>query len=341
MSATVFDIAKKATVSIATVSRVLNNTQNVSHERKQRVLAAMEELDFQPNRWARGMAKGQKNQQTGQVAMMLINIPDRIAHTAYTMQYIHGVQQEIAATGRKCLFVTWNDQTDGDTIPQVLLDGEIDGVVFKGYPYTEIGKQWLSRYPRIILNPPAAPPDCDSAMVDYEEGAHDSVAYLASLGHRRIAFVGLPSFRTKLLGYRRAVEELGLDVDEGLIHTRNISLEDTSQELDLNWAIENLWSLSKPPTAILSNDYFCGAIYKALAKRGLKVPDDVSVIGYDNEASHCEALIPKLTSVDIEAVELGRLAAKQLLDRIQKPQERYRKISIRGRIVERGSVRKL
>ncbi len=341
MSATVFDIAKKATVSIATVSRVLNNTQNVSRERKQRVLAAMNELNFQPNRLARKIARDQKNQQTSQIAMMLINRSDRVMHTAYMMQYIHGVQQEIAAMGRKCIFITWNETSDSEAPPHVLLDGEIGGMIVKGLPHTEIGKQWLRRYPRIILTPPAALPDCDCVMVDYEEGTYDCVAHLASLGHRRIAFMDMQRFHAKLLGYRRAIEELGLDVDEGLIQTRASSLDDALMESDLNLAIENLWLLPKPPTAILSNDYFCGAIYKALAKRGLKVPDDVSVIGYDNDTSLCDTLTPKLTSVDIEAVELGKLAVKQLLDRIQNPQERYRKTCVRGKIVERESVRKI
>ncbi|MCD4824560.1 MAG: LacI family transcriptional regulator [Phycisphaerae bacterium] len=341
MAATVVDIAKKAAVSVGTVSRVLNHQPNIDVALKQRVLGAMEQLDYRPRRLARGTKDGSSKKQTGQIAMMLINLPDHVAHTAYMMQYIHGVQQETAAAGRKCLFVTWNEESDGDAIPPVLLDGEIDGIIVKHFLHSEIVQQWLNRYPRVFLNPAGASPDCDCVMVDYEEGIRDCVAYLASLGHRRIAFVGLPHFHTKLLGYRRAVKELGLDVDEGLIQTRDISLEDTSQELDLNWAIENLWSLSEPPTAILSNDYFCGAIYHALAERGLKVPDDVSIIGYDNETSLCEAIRPKLTSVDIKAVELGKIAAKQLLDRIQNPQESYRKISIRGKIVERESVRKL
>ncbi|MCD4824475.1 MAG: LacI family transcriptional regulator [Phycisphaerae bacterium] len=341
MSITISDIAKKAAVSTSTVSRVLNSKPDVGQDHKQRVLAAMAELDYRPNLLARGLRTNPTERQTGQIAVMLINCPDHIAHTAYMMQYIHGVQQAIDAAGRKCIFVTWNEESGDGTIPQVLLDGEIDGVIIKKRPSSEIGKQWLNRYPKIILNPPSTSPDSDCVMVDYESGTHDCVAYLASLGHRRIAFVDLPSFHTKLLGYRRAVDELGLDADEGLIQTRDIPFEDTSQELDFSWAIENLWSLSEPPTAIISNDYFCSAIYHALAERGLKVPDDVSVIGYDNDTSYCEALRPKLTSVDIEAVELGKLAVKQLLDRIQKPKESYRKISTRGKIVERESVRRL
>ncbi|MCD4825233.1 MAG: LacI family transcriptional regulator [Phycisphaerae bacterium] len=343
MSITVSDIAKKAAVSTGTVSRVLNNKSNVGSDHKQRVLSAMAELDYRPNLYARGMRTNPTKQKTGQIAMVFINRPDYVMHTAYTMQYIHGVQQKIDAAGRKCLFITWNEKPGDDTIPPVLLDGDIDGVVVKGQASTEIGKQWLSRYPRVILNPTptSALPDCDCVRADYEAGIRDCVAYLASLGHRRIAFVHIKTFHcAKLLGYRRAIDEFGLDVDEGLIQTRHI-LPPLQSDSELDWAIDNLWSLSEPPTAILSNDYFCSAIYHALAKRGLKVPDDVSVIGYDNDISCCETLRPKLTSVDIEAVELGKLAVKQLLDRIQNPQESYRKICTRSKIVERESVRKL
>ncbi|MCD4824818.1 MAG: LacI family transcriptional regulator [Phycisphaerae bacterium] len=340
MAVTVVDIAKKATVSVGTVSRVLNNSPSVGSERKQRVLAAMKELDFRPNRWARGMRKDSMREKTGQIAILVINRPNTDLHQAYMMQYIHGVQQEIATAGRKCIFATWNEESDGDAIPLVLLDGEIDGVIAKGFPHTEIGKQWLSRYPKIILNSPSVPSDCDCVMVDYESGIHDCVAYLASLGHHRIAFVDLPGFHTKLLGYRHAVNELGLDVDEGLIQVRDIPvpLKSTS---DLDWAIENLWSLPKPPTAILSHDFFCSAIYKALANRGLKVPDDVSVIGYDNVLACCGTLDPPLTSMDIGAFEVGKAAAKQLLEHIANPQDRSRKIYIQGQLVERDSVRDL
>lgn len=338
LAVTVSDIAKRASVSVGTVSRVLNNRPNIGPERKSRVLTAMEELDYTPNMWARGMGKGLKRIQTGQIALLLINIPDYAMHTAFMMQYIHGVQQEIAAAGRKCTFVTWNDQVDGE-VPQVLLDGEIDGVIFKvqGSLDNEVGKQWLNRYPRVFLNPVSTSPGCDCVMVDYEEGIRDCVAYLSSLGHRRIAFIDMRAFHTKLLGYRCAVEQLGLDLDEDLIHIREV-VSLLQLESDLNRTIENLWSLPKPPTAILSTDSFCGVMYRALAKHGLKVPNDVSLVGYDNDTSYCEALMPKLTSMDIAAVEVGKTAVRQLLDRIKNPRDHNQKIYIQGHLVERESV---
>ncbi|MCD4825613.1 MAG: LacI family transcriptional regulator [Phycisphaerae bacterium] len=340
MAVTVSDIAKRAVVSVGTVSRVLNNQPNIGSERKQKVLTAIEDLNYKSDEWVSRMRKGLTGTRTGQIALVLINLPDQTMHAAYMMQYIHGIQQESAEEGRKCLFVTWNDKPGDDAIPHILLDEEVDGIVFKGILKSETSRRWLSRYPRIALNHSFAPPDCDSVMVDYEGGAYDSVNYLAARGHRRIAFVDLPSFYTKFLGYRHAVNELGLDVDEELIQTRDICFP-LKSESELDRVIENLWSLSEPPTAIISSDYYCGTIYKALASRGLKVPDDVSIIGCDNAVDHCEALIPKLTSVDIGAVELGKLAVTQLFERIQKPQERYRKLSIRGRIVERDSVREI
>ena len=339
MSVTVYDIAKRATVSVSTVSRVLNNNPVVKAERRGRVLAAMEELNYTPNQWARGMGKKSLERKTGQIALLLINIPDQMMHTAYMMQYIHGVQQEIAATGRKCTFVAWNEQTDEGEVPNVLLDGEVDGVVFKiiGGLHNETTRRWLNRYPRVALNHHPMPPDCDCVVVDYETGIYQSVRYLADRGHRRIAYVNLKT-SSKLKGYRDAVKQLGLDVDEDMIQVRSIDIP-LKSESELDWAIDNLWSLSKPPTAILSNDFFCSAIYHALSNRGLKVPDDVSIIGYDNETVLCESLAPKLTSIDIGAVDLGKIAVKRVLERIKKPQERYQKTFIQGQIVERASVK--
>ena len=176
-------------------------------------------------------------------------------------------------------------------------------------------------------------------MVDYEAGICQSVKYLADRGHRRIAMVDLPDTRVtylphKLLGYRDAIRRLGLDADDGLIQTR-----DVSPDSDFGWAIENLWSLSSPPTAILSNDYFCSGIYRALASRGLNVPNEVSVIGYDNATDFCEALTPRLTSVDTGAIEIGKAAIRQLRERIKDPKGRHQKISIQGNLVERESVK--
>ncbi|MCD4823257.1 MAG: substrate-binding domain-containing protein, partial [Phycisphaerae bacterium] len=104
---------------------------------------------------------------------------------------------------------------------------------------------------------------------------------------------------------------------------------------------DNLWSLAKPPTAILSNDYSCGGIYKALIRKGLSIPGDVSVIGCDNALNYCEALAPELTSLDICAADVGKAAVKRLFERMKNPEDTNRKIFIQGRIVERASVRKL
>ncbi|MCD4825593.1 MAG: LacI family transcriptional regulator [Phycisphaerae bacterium] len=341
MAVTISDIAKKASVSVGTVSHVLNNRPSVGSERKQRVLAAIEELDFQPNRWARRMAKGQKNQQTGQIAMVFLNLSEWVKHAFCTLQYIQGAQQEIADSGRECLFLTWNEKPGDDTVPHTLLNGEIDGIIVKGEPQSETSKYWLSRFTRVWLNPGnnISSDDCDCIMVDYQTGIRNTIAYLASRGHRRIAIVSPEDtlfFPSKLTGYKQAVKELGLDVDDELIQVRNIL-----PEYDCGWAVDNLWSLSKPPTAILSNDYSCSGIYKALIARGLNIPQDVSVVGYEGSLEHCEALVPRLTSMNIGSLDIGKAAARQLFERIKNPQEYTRKLYIQGRMVERESVRKL
>lgn len=347
MGVTVSDIANKATVSVGTVSRVLNNEPNVGPKHKQRVLSAMAELNYRPNPWARGIRKKSASQQTGQIALLFFNIPDFMLHAPYVMQYIQGVQQEIDAASQKCLFSMWQE-TD-DVIPQILLDGQVDGVVFKGEPHGPMLRKWLSRYPTVSLNPRIETVDCDCVRVDYAKGLRDIVAYLAERGHRRVAIVGADKsgyVRHKLSGYRQAIKELGLDADEELIQIRDALPEITDPKVppgtpDFSWAIENLWSLPQPPTAIVSSDCFCVGIYKLLTGRGLKVPQDVSVLGYDNEVRFCEALTPPLTSVDLRATNIGRIAVRQLHNRIKNPREPYHKIFIPGQIVERASVRKL
>ncbi len=325
---------------MGTVSHVLNNRPNIGPDRKNRVLAAIEELNYKPNKWARGMGKGLKGMQTGQIALVFINISERIMHASYTMQYINGAQQEITSAGRKCLFLTWNETPGDDTIPHILLDGEIDGIILKGDLQGEAGNRWLSRFARVSLNPNNIPPDdCDCVMVDYQAGARNCVKYLASRGHRRIAIVGpaeTPFFQSKLIGYKQAIKQLGLDADDALIQVRQVP-----PESDFSWAIDNLWSLPKPPTAILSNDYACGGIYRTLAARGMKVPRDVSIVGYDNALDYCEALVPQLTSMDVCATNVGKAAAQQLLERMKDPEDTSRNIYIQGRMVERASVKKL
>ena len=336
MGLTVVDVAKRASVSVATVSRVLNNLPNVSTKRKRRVLSAMEELNYKPNLWARGIRKASLGKQVGQIALVFINLNEHHMHAPYMLQYIHGVQQELSATRRKCLFLTWNEKPDDDAIPHILLDGEIDGIIVKGELRSEASKRWLNRFTRVYLNP-TFPVDCDCIMVDYQAGTREQVEYLSSLGHRRIAIISpIESFRlsSKFIGYKRAIKEFGLDVDEALVQVRSVP-----SESDFTWAIDNLWSLDSPPTAIMSNDYSCGGIYKTLISRGLKIPQDVSVIGYDNSPNYCEALIPELTSMDIKAANIGKAAVQQLLLRIKNPDEGYRKILIQGKMVERESVK--
>ena len=337
MSVTIVDIAKKAGVSISTVSRVLNNKPNVCSDRKQRILAAIDELDYKPNYWARGIRKNATGQKTGRIALLFVNLSERMHTLSFIMQYIQGIHQEIATAGKEFLFNIWHDE-DG-VIPAVLFNGDVDGVIIKGWSNDPAMQRWLSGRPVVRLNPLETDDFGDRVMVDYEAGTSEAVKYLASQGHRRIAYIApqhhLYSQR-KLSGYRRGVSDLGLDVDENLIQIRTGV---GGQECD--WAIDNLWSLSHPPTAIISDDKTCVTIYKALADRGIKIPQDVSVFGYDNDLSRCESLTPTLSTMDLEACDIGRAAVRQLLSRVENPQDSTRTLLIRGRVIERASVRKL
>ncbi|MCD4825036.1 MAG: LacI family transcriptional regulator [Phycisphaerae bacterium] len=338
MNVTIVDIAKKAEVSISTVSRVLNNKPNVCPDRKQRILAAIDELDYKPNYWAQGIRKNVTGQKTGRIALLFVNLSERMRTLSFVMQYIQGIHQEIASAGKEFLFNIWHDEDE--TIPSMLFNRDVDGVIVKGQSHDPALQQWLGRCPAVHLNPLCHPsPYGDSIMVDYEAGTSEAVKYLASQGHRRIAYIApqhhLYSQR-KLSGFRRSVSALGLDVDENLIQIRG-----GVGKLDCGWAIDNLWSLSHPPTVIISDDKTCVSIYKALADRDIKIPQDVSVFGYDNDLARCESLMPMLSTMDLEACDIGRAAVRQILSRVENPQDSNRTLLVQGRIVERASVRKL
>ncbi|MCD4825616.1 MAG: LacI family transcriptional regulator [Phycisphaerae bacterium] len=342
MAVTVRDIARKAAVSVGTVSRVLNNQPNVGSERKQQVLTAVEELNYKPDEWVHRMRKGFAGKRTGQVAMIFLNLPEETKHQPYMLQYIEGVQQGLDAAGKKCIFFNWNTTLDDEEVPHIFLDGEIDGIILKGCtPISKIGRAWLDRFPRVNLAIGAPNAECDIVLPDYQTGIRQSVKYLVARGHRRIAIInegGLSYYQHKLVGYRLAMDTLGLGVDEELVQICRTSVP---QKAELRQIIDQLLSISDPPTAILCKDSYCGDIYQALASRGMKIPDDVSIIGYDNTRPVCESLVPKLTSMDLNAARLGETAVRLLLHRIKNPTDLYDSLYIQGRLAERESVRTL
>jgi LacI family transcriptional regulator len=299
------DVARAAGVSVSTVSRVLNGKSDVAEETEVRIHEVIRQLGYTSSLAARSM-RGQKTNLIGLI------MPD-IAFP-YAIEVMKGVNRAIAESKYDLLVYTTGDVRKHGTAQHEqryvsLLNNSItDGVIIVASAATE----FISAGPIVSVDPSVVNPNYPVVHANNYQGAFDAMKYLLELGHRRIGFIGgrpeLESARRRLQAYRDALEQVGLPVDETLIapgdFTTETALGSTRQIL----------SLDLPPTAIFaSNDQSALGVLQVAAEMGLRVPDDLSVIGFDNIP---DAAYLNLTTIDQFIGEMGYIATQMLLDLI-------------------------
>lgn len=304
---TLEQVARKAGVSPSTVSRILNGTAKVSDAKRQRVEAAISALNYRPNVMAQNLARGR--------SMTVGVITQDIASPFYS-ESLKGIEAELAGSGYAPLFVSghWNeaDEIDGVTL---LVDRRVDGlIVLTGMLPDEILVETAERVPLVVTGRQLAAPRVLSLDIDHEAGAYTATRYLIDLGHRRIAHLsgvqGHPDARARLAGYRRALEQSGITYDERLVVDAQFNEEGGLA------AIEHLISNSIDFSAVFAaNDQSAIGARLALYRRGIAVPAQVSLVGFDDlpGSTYCT---PPLTTVRQPAYEIGRRAVRALLDMI-------------------------
>lgn len=301
-------MAERAEVSVATVSHVINETRPVSDELRLRVLAAMQALDYQPNALARGL----RRRRTSTLGLI---IPD--TNNPYFAEVARGIEQ--AAFERDYSVILCHSDYSPERELQyvdVLRAERAAGVIW--IPATECceAAERLVEYdmPLVILDRHAPDVQCPSVVADNFRGGYLATQHLIQLGHRRIGCiarpVGLSHSQERILGYQAALSGYGLPVDETLVAKGGFRLQDgrrvTFQLLDL----------VPPPTAIFAyNDIMAIGALRAAHERGLCVPDDFSVVGFD-DIPQAAFTCPALTTVSQPKLDMGRRGAELLLDLI-------------------------
>ncbi len=329
MPVTIRDIAEAAGVSITTVSRVLNNVDHpIGAETRQRVLAVAESFGYRPNIAARSL-------RTDRSATVGI-IADDIAGP-FATKIIRGIQDRLRQAGYLCVIISadWNPDTEREAIRD-LVSRSIDGIVFsETWHHTAVDLLDLANKPYVFVHRQFAAPGEYSTIPDERYGAHLAMTHLIRLGHKRIAYINGPTHyyasALRLNGYREELEEAGLPFDSRLVACGDWSLESGYT------AMQQLLEVRPRFTALFAgNDLMAvGAIY-ALQDAGLRVPDDVAVVGYDNrEISY--TFRPKLTTVTLPCYEMGQAAAQMLLDRMHGKNEVAEEIKVRGSLLIRES----
>lgn len=307
MSSTIRDVARLAGVGQATVSRVLNGNP-ARPETRERVLKAAAELGFVPNQLARGLVA----RSTRTIGLVIPDITN-----PFFPAVTRGVEDG-ASSGGYSVFLcnTDNDPAMEDLDVRRLCEHRVDGIIFVGTTdRRDLLESLLTQgIPVVLTDRPVEDLDADSVLVDNTAGARAACRHLIGLGHRRIGLVaGTSRTRTgqdRVAGYQDALREAGIPIDPSLIEQGNYTMESGRR------AAQILFGRFPRPTAIFAaNDVMAIGVMQAAEEAGLTVPDDLSVVGFD-DIEFASMVRPALTTVRQPAYEMGRVAMTMLHERI-------------------------
>jgi LacI family transcriptional regulator len=332
--ATIKDVAKRVGVSTSTVSHVLNKTRYVSEDITQRVRLAVEELNYMPSALARSLKI--KNTRTfGMLVTTSVN--------PFFAEVVKGVERRCYEQGYNLLLCN----TEGDLKRlnfniDMLLQKQVDGLLLMSDDLSKQDLDIFSRHkpvPTVVLDGGKINFPCDKIQDSSRNGGYLATQYLISKGHREIGCISGPRDKQaaseRFAGYLQAMNEAGLDIDSDLHAFANFECEGGKQ------AFEGILATGKMPSAIfVCNDMMAMGVINTANKHGISVPDDLSIIGYD-DISLAKFITPSLTTIHQPKFNLGRKAFDTLLDRIQSGRNTNVEIHLEATLVERDSVKTL
>jgi LacI family transcriptional regulator len=302
---TMSDIAKHVGVSRTTVSLVLNNrAASVPQRTRQRVLDAARELGFRPDAGARALA----SRRTG-----LIGVVTEIVTGPFAAEIIKGVQDEAWSHGQLLLIAaTESDPVEERAAIETMLDRRVEGLLYATSWHRAVKiPDIATTVPTVMINCFDEDATYDSIVPDEVEGGYLAAQRLVAAGHRRIAFINLdPTIAAAVgrrEGYERALREAGISPDPALVLNG-----DATADSGYTCATE-LLDGDHPPTAIFcGNDRMAMGAYDAVREHHLRIPDDISIVGFDNQELIAGYLRPRLTTVALPLAEMGAAGLKRL-----------------------------
>ncbi len=329
MPVTLHELARAAGVSVSTVSRALNSSAHpVNEETRKLILDLAAKMDYRPNVAARGL----KTDRTYTIGLVVYNIA-----SPFTPVLIRGIQEYLKQHDYFSIIIStdWDPDLEGEAVHQ-LISRSIDGVIFVETWRDMTNKPLdLANKPYVYVYRLFDGEYANSVNIDDRAGAVLAVEHLVKLGHRRIGYINGPqgwaSSRDRLLGYKDVLEKHEIPFDPELVQEGNWEVQSGNQ------AACRLMKIGNRPTAIFAaNDLMAlGAIY-GIQNTGLKVPEDVAVVGYDDQ-DFAGFSKPTITTVRSPAFEMGKLAAKLILDRLENQIEILDPIKVPGTLVIRES----
>lgn len=328
MRVTIKDIARAAGVSHTTVSRALRDSEEISPETRARIRAIAESLGYRPNPVARAL-QGRRTQTIGVVVTRLSD--------PFHTEVVQGIERVAQAHGYGLLLsLSHEDPEKERAIVEMLAAKQVDGIIVAA---SRLGSRYLPllealRIPIVLINSHQTGPYVYSVATDNVHGGYLATRYLIGLGHRAIAYIGSRrggrSNQDRYRGYRQALREAGLNPRPEWVVKGDGRVEGGEM------AMRRLLEVRPRPTAVFCyNDLTAIGALKAALRAGLRVPEELSIIGFDGleEGTY---VIPALTTVAQPRQQLGRLAAEMLLE-ILDGRPSPKRILLQGTLIERES----
>ncbi|MFA9388440.1 MAG: LacI family DNA-binding transcriptional regulator [Prolixibacteraceae bacterium] len=325
------DVAKRANVSIATVSRVLNNSSNVNEATRIRILKAIKELNYKPSRVAKRL---RSKSMSGNLLGVLI--PD--IENPFYVDVLRGIEEVAYKNNYAIIMCNFGQDEKKEKLYLEILQSEsIDGLIVA--PAREddlqLKKMVKDGLPVVCVDRGLTEIDVDVVLVDNIKGAFLAVDHLAKSGYKRIAYIaGLPSIPSSKLreeGYRNALELNGIEFDEQLIKYGNSKYE-SGVEL-----CKQLLELPLPPDAVFTgNNLITLGALETIHTNGLAIPGDIAIVGFD-DMQWSNSLNPPLTAVRQPAIEIGKRASELLIQRINDPSRPAIQMILHAELMKRSS----
>ena len=295
MKASIYDVAKKAGVSVVTVSRVINNASTVRQSSRDKVMKAIKELNYQPSSAAQSLARGKTNV----IGLLIPNLTD-----PFIMEVVDSVDRELEKKGY-FLALSVIDKSDDSTVRSNFLfqHDRVDGILILTPIFEDdyVASLKNKNIPFVIMDNQLFPFTVSSIVVDNFKGGYDVTRHLLELGHLKFGCIGGPeeflSAKHRIDGFNAALTEVGIEPYKISRGEFDIT---TGYEVTTKWIEDN----ELPTALICGDDHIAFGAIDALRENGLRVPEDVSVVGYDDHP-FASKLHPHLTTVKQPAVEIG------------------------------------
>ena len=331
---TIKEVALASGVSVTTVSNYLNDRMYAMTEKtRQRIADAISSLDFHPSQVAISLVTSH----TATIGLVLSEI-----ETPLFLQASNVIEPIARIAGYSILFGNARSPEEEQHVVHLLLEKQVDGIIFLSVS-TNFDNDFLGSLPAstppVVLVNRSTQFDCfDQINWDNANGVVQAVDYLAKLGHQRIAHLKGPANRSsseeRLQGYRLGLEKNGLIFNPAYVCSGDF----TSTPESWYQSTLELLNLPIPPTAIIAaDDIVAATVIRTVQRAGLRVPEDISVMGIDDQPNFCNYLNPALTTVQLPIVEASKLAIQLLLDHMTGKSKKVKRIMVPCKLILRES----